>query len=207
MWNEIINDHLWSYEDFLSISSLESVLDTINSSIVVEKDSHDADHYIGVTHYNYSVVKHNFRQDAVLVSEVLNKLNLLYVPLLGKAASPESINGNAFWAKVFNPHSNFEMHVETKDAFGEVVFLLYLSNEIDGALVLPDERTARQLHWTQGFQDIYDKHPVDFVGPYRFLPKSNTCIVMRVETAHLVEPCTGLRPTLNGWSFNSGIRC
>ena len=207
MWNELIDNHLWSWDDFLSIGSFESVLSAINSSIRVEKDSHETNHYVGITHYNYHVVKHNFRNNLTLVSEVLGKLNLLYQPLLGKVATADSLNGNALWAKVFNAGSNFEMHVETKETFGEVVFLLYLSDEIDGALILPDEATARQQHWTSGFQDIYDTHPVDFVGPYKFLPKKNTCLVMRVETAHLVEPCTGLRPTLNGWSFNSGIRC
>jgi hypothetical protein len=207
MWNEIINDHLWSWDNFLSASSLERTLDAINSSTAVEKDSHETNHYIGVTHYNYNVVKHNFRNDIALISEVYSKLNLLYQPLLDKQVSVESLNGNAFWAKVFNARSNFEMHVETKDIFGEVVFLLYLSDEVDGALILPDEHTARQNYWTNGFQDIYEKYPVAFVGPYKFLPKKNTCLVMRVETAHLVEPCSGLRPTLNGWSFNSGISC
>ena len=207
MWQEIIDDHVWCWENFLEEDTLTKLVDTINASTLSAKDSKQANHYVGVTHYNYSVVKHDFKTDAVLVNEVLSKLNQLYSPLLGKQATAESLNGNAFWAKVFDSTSNFEMHVETAETFGEVVFLLYLSDEIDGALILPDKASAMELHWTPGFQDIYDKHPVSFVGPYRFLPRKNTCLVMRVETAHLVERCSGLRPTLNGWSFNSGIKC
>lgn len=182
---------------------LESILSKIETVEAIPKDSHTAVPYKGLTNYRYSFVNYDFKQDDLLVNEVLDKLNLLYEPLLGMKADRSKLNVNAFWAKIFEPDSNIEMHVETVGTYGPVIFLLYLSDEVDGALNLPDETTARKKFWSDGFQEIYDSFAVKFVGPYRFIPRKNTCIVMRVDCAHLVEPCSGLRPTLQGWSFNS----
>ena len=80
--------------------------------------------------------------------------------------------------------------------------MLYLSDEKDGVLRIPTREQCNDM-MTDGFKEMMSKVDVRFNGPLSITPKKNMCVVMRVGLAHLVEPCSGQRPCVTGWSFAS----
>ena len=95
----------------------------------------------------------------------------------------------------------FDLHAEDIKIYGPIVFMLYLSDEIDGQLETPTVEDSKE-DWDTGFQDMVDNFPVKFSPKTIMLhPKRNRCVVMSTGLAHRVRKCTGLRPNISGWPF------
>lgn len=103
--------------------------------------------------------------------------------------------------KQFMPGDGYDLHAEDSRIYGDYVYVMYLTDEDDGAIVLP----SYEDHVTsKGFDEMQEIFNITFAPKtISYLPKANTCLVMKTGIAHLVEPCTGRRDTIAGWPFSS----
>jgi uncharacterized protein YdbL (DUF1318 family) len=152
----------------------------------------------------------NFLQDE-MIENMLNDM---------KSASEKTLDGGDAKHLVGNTYYNYNvvnslrsnekyknavidnLNTLYKDAFGKIASKENLSDEDDGLLRIPTREQCDDL-MTDGFKEMMEKVNVRFSGPLAIKPKKNTCVVMRVGLAHFVEPCTGHRPCVTGWSFAS----
>lgn len=201
-WQEIIPNEIWSYDNFLPDDVVEMMLTDIDSAKEKTLDGNDYTHIFGATYYNYNVLN-ELRQKTIYKDAVIDRLNIFYKSKFNLESTKDNLTPLQFFFKTFNPaKSKYDLHTENPNMLGPLVFMLYLSNEVDGALVIPNREQCQPLI-TEGFKEQMQHVDVRFVGPYKILPKKNTCIVMNVGIAHLVEPCSGSRPCVTGWSFAS----
>jgi len=201
-WQEIIKGEIWTCKNFLDESMVNDMLKDISLAQSKTLDGADAKHLVGKTYYNYNVLNElRFNKD--YKHAVIERLNTLYQKTFNKKATTENLSALNYFFKTFNPKvSKYDLHTESPELFGDAVFMLYLSNESDGALIIPTRAECDDI-MTEGFKEMMQKVDVRFAGPQQILPKKNMCVVMRVGLAHLVEPCSGLRPCVTGWSFAS----
>ena len=201
-WQEIIQDEIWVCENFLQDSMIDDMLNDMKTASEKTLDGGDAKHLVGNTYYNYNVVN-SLRANEKYKSAVIDNLNTLYKDAFGKTASKENLSALNYFFKTFNPNtSKYDLHTESPELFGDAVFMLYLSDEKDGVLRIPTREQCNDM-MTDGFKEMMSKVNVRFNGPLSITPKKNMCVVMRVGLAHLVEPCSGQRPCVTGWSFAS----
>lgn len=201
-WQELIKDEVWMCDNFIEESMVKDILNDMADSQTKTLDGTDAKHLVGKTFYNYNVLN-SMRGKSTYRSAIIDRLNILYEQKFGKTADKENLSALNYFFKTFNPNiSKYDLHTESPELFGDAVFMLYLSDESDGALVIPTRSQCSEI-MTDGFKEMMQKVDVRFSGPCKILPKKNSCVVMRVGLAHLVEPCSGQRPCVTGWSFAS----
>jgi len=199
-WQETIPNEIWQCENFLPESMVDQMLTDIESASAKTLDGNDAKHLVGNTYYNYNVLN-ELRQNDEYKTAVIDSLNSLYKNVFGKTAPTQGLSALNYFFKTFNPlKSKYDLHTESPELFGDAVFMLYLSDEQDGELVIPTWNECRDLI-TDGFKEMMEKIDVRFAGPLKILPKKNMCVVMKVGLAHYVKPCSGKRPCVTGWSF------
>ena len=201
-WQSLIENEVWVCENFLPNTMVDDILEKMSDSDEKTLDGADAKHLVGNTYYNYNVLN-DLRHIEEYRTFIIDKLNTLYEPVFGKTAQTEDLSPLNYFFKTFNPKiSKYDLHTESPELFGDAVFMLYLSNEPDGALRIPSRSQCMDM-MTEGFRDMMSKVDVRFAGPKSIMPTRNKCVVMRVGLAHLVEPCSGARPCITGWNFAS----
>jgi len=201
-WQSLIDNEVWVCENFLPNTMVDDMLEKMSNSDEKTLDGADAKHLVGNTYYNYNVLN-DLRHIKEYRTFIIDKLNTLYEPVFGKTAQTEDLSPLNYFFKTFNPKvSKYDLHTESPELFGDAVFMLYLSDEPDGALKIPSRSQCMDM-MTDGFRDMMSKVDVRFAGPKSIMPTRNKCVVMRVGLAHLVEPCSGNRPCVTGWSFAS----
>jgi hypothetical protein len=191
-------------DNFLDNSTVDEILKNIDSSSYITLDGDKEKHLVGKTNYTYNVYRDNIRDNKQITEEVFRKLNSFYKTTIGKECPVDNINPLNFFTKSFDPNKGFyDLHTEDPKYFGDIVFMLYLTDEQDGELVLPNYNDCLPI-WTDGFQSMVDKVDVKYVDKtVSILPKRNRCVFVKVGLAHYVKPCSGNRYTLTGWSFAS----
>ena len=201
-WQSLIENEVWVCENFLPNTMVDDILEKMSNSDEKTLDGADAKHLVGNTYYNYNVLN-DLRHIEEYRTFIIDKLNTLYEPVFGKTAKTEDLSPLNYFFKTFNPKvSKYDLHTESPELFGDAVFMLYLSDEPDGALRIPSRSQCMDM-MTDGFRDMMSKVDVRFAGPKSIMPTRNRCVVMRVGLAHLVEPCSGARPCITGWNFAS----
>ena len=201
-WQSLIENEVWVCENFLPNTMVDDILEKMSNSDEKTLDGADAKHLVGNTYYNYNVLN-DLRHIEEYRTLIIDKLNTLYEPVFGKTAQTEDLSPLNYFFKTFNPKvSKYDLHTESPELFGDAVFMLYLSDEPDGALRIPSRSQCMDM-MTEGFRDMMSKVDVRFAGPKSIMPTRNKCVVMRVGLAHLVEPCSGARPCITGWNFAS----
>jgi len=201
-WQSLIENEVWVCENFLPNTMVDDILEKMRNSDEKTLDGADAKHLVGNTYYNYNVLN-DLRHIEEYRTFIIDKLNTLYEPVFGKTAQTQDLSPLNYFFKTFNPKvSKYDLHTESPELFGDAVFMLYLSDEPDGALKIPSRSQCMDM-MTEGFRDMMSKVDVRFAGPKSIMPTRNKCVVMRVGLAHLVEPCSGARPCITGWNFAS----
>ena len=204
---------VWVCDDFLSDKEMEHILEEwnkFNDWTTIEQEKNKA--YVSDIHYSYEkpkiqpVYKHKSR----IVRNVLDRLNPLYKREFGEAAENQwtHMRKNQFYFKEHEPGvSRFDLHAEPtpndKDTFGHCVFMLYLTDEADGAIICPSEADAeRDGLITDSYIAGVEGITIDWCkNTVKTLPKVNRCIVMKTGTPHYVPTCSGRRKCISGWSF------
>jgi hypothetical protein len=101
--------------------------------------------------------------------------------------------------KRFLDDDSYGLHAENKDIFGEYAYIMYLTDEEDGYIILPSKKDHRP---SDGFKEMQEMFEITFASKtVSYLPKKNTCLIMRTGIAHMVTPCTGRRDNITGWPF------
>jgi len=191
-------------ENFIDDMYIDKILNKIKNSAAIELNGDVEKHLVGKTNYQYNVYRDNIREDSDVKDHVFNKLNKFYQLELGKSCPTKNINPLNFFTKSFDPNKSFyDLHVEDPKYFGDAVFMLYLTDEDDGELVLPSLSDSKAL-WTEGFYTMMKNIDIKFVkDTVAIKPKRNRCVIVKVGLAHYVKKCSGKRYTLSGWSFAS----
>lgn len=207
MWKTLCEDQIWAMDDFLSQDELDHVLEEwklFKSFRVVEQQQEE--YLIAPIYYHSNQPKRPPRSRKQIQRFVIEKLNTLYIDVLGKAAATENLTYGQFYFKENEPNvSRYDLHIEPDpeddDRFGDCVFMLYLSDEDDGPLICPSEKDAQEL-----INDTYEKSVANMKVKYvketqSILPRKNRCVVVRNGTPHYVPVSTGIRKCVTGWSF------
>tara|TARA_A100000164_G_scaffold347057_1_gene348183 strand:- start:2509 stop:3066 length:558 start_codon:yes stop_codon:yes gene_type:complete len=168
MWEEEVKDVFWTNYNFLNDEYIDSVLKYSQQHGLVEIEQKD-------THYK--AYADALRYQSKYTQPIITELNKQYKILFNKTITSPGLSSLQFVKKRFVPNKSFyKLHKEIPSIYGECVFMFYLTNEIDGDLVIPEFN-------------------------YRITPKRNLCVIMRTGYSHLVENCTGEREVITGWSF------
>lgn len=218
MWQELITNEVWYTDNFIDEGLVDQTLEHIRQSETKELDGNEQPHIISKSYYNYNHVKYNIHKDKPVVVAVINKLN----EVLSEVHKPillEDINEKnvlQFSTKTFNPKSVYHVHTERKDIYGDFVFINYLTNEEGGELVLPNEYMledhfqsypTERSNWEQFKEKMVKESNQEpyLAGPLAVRPKRNSCVLMRVGSAHYVNPVRdgklGCRVVITGWPF------
>ena len=218
MWTELVKDEVWYTENFISESLVDQTLEKIQQSETRELDGDEQPHIISESYYNYNHVKYNVHKDKEVVVAVIEKLNQVladvYKPILIQDINEKNVL--QFTTKTFNPNSIYNVHTERKDIYGEFVFVNYLTTEDGGELVFPNEimledhfqsHPRERANWEKFVTKMSKESKQDpyLVGPLAIKPKRNTCVLMRVGSAHYVDPVRngkpGCRVVITGWPY------
>lgn len=110
---------------------------------------------------------------------------------------PERQSKLAMQYKRFMTDDSYDLHAEDPKIYGDLVYVMYMSDEVDGRIIFPSEHE----HITsKGFQEMQQMFGVTFAPEtVNYTPKANTCVVMKTGIAHMVEPCSGRRDSIAGW--------
>ena len=204
---------VWVCDDFLSQPELEHILnewDKFGDWDTVEQEQDKA--YVSNIYYSYERPKEQptYQHKGRIVRNVVDRLNPLYKREFGEAAPKYGYDlvKNQFYFKEHKiGESRFDLHAEPtpadENSFGHCVFMLYLSDEVDGAIICPSEQDAADAGMiTDSFKDGVNGISIDWCkNTVETMPKVNRCIVMKTGTPHYVPPCSGRRKCITGWSF------
>ncbi len=217
MWKELVANEVWYTENFIKDDTVDKILDKINSAETKVLDGNEQPHIISRSYYNYNHVKYNVREDSGVVAQIIIKLNEV-LDVVHKPLHIQDINEDnvlQFTTKTFNPDSIYNVHTERKDIYGDFVFVNYLTDEDGGELVFPDqfmlnkhfeEYPKERANWLEFKRKLAeaDQDPY-LIGPLVIKPKRNSCVMMRVGSAHYVNPVVngkpGCRAVITGWPF------
>ena len=217
MWKELVSNEVWYTDNFIKENAVDKILNKINSAETKVLDGNEQPHIISKSHYNYNHVKYNVREDSGVVAQIIIKLNevleVVYKPLHIQDINEDNVL--QFTTKTFNPDSIYNVHTERKDIYGDFVFVNYLTNEEGGELVFPDEfmlnkhfeeYPKERTNWLEFKRKLAEANQDPYlVGPLVIKPKRNSCVMMRVGSAHYVNPVVngkpGCRAVITGWPF------
>jgi len=216
MWQELVKDEIWYTENFINEDLVDQTLEKIYSSETKELDANEQKHIISKSHYNYNHVKYDIHKDKEVVLAVIGKLNEILTKVYKPITEVNEKNVLQFTTKTFNSDSVYNVHTERKDIYGDFVFINYLTTEDGGELVFPNEymledhfqtNPSERKNWQEFKTKLYadSKQEPYLVGPLAIKPKRNTCVLMRVGSAHYVYPVRngkpGCRVVITGWPF------
>ena len=156
-------------DNFLEEDYLQSLIDIVEEGKRIKLDSSG-------TH----VMKERSDYDWYMISSEIRTSPIRY-PLLDKIdaltgeKTPEDLTYIHLFAKEFDEGSYCAPHVEDPKLYGDLTFMVYCTDEEDGALS------------GDGFS---------------ILPKYNRLVLMRTGTImHKVDKCSGRRLNIAGWPY------
>ena len=155
-------------ENFLEETELQSL-----ENIIIDAPSRQLDdtgnHVGSYTEYSWHIIDTELRASPHRLP-LLNKLSEIYkqeVPV-------DDLNMMQLFAKKFDTNSYCAKHSENPKMYGQWVFMLYLTDEIDGNFC---------------------------TNSLSITPKRNLLIAAETGFEHWVERCSGKRLNITGWSF------
>ena len=219
MWKEQIQDEVWTYDNFFTESQINHLLSFVtndNKSVLEPNDGIKESFrksQVNPTLYKYQVHKSDIRTSDIK-DYVVDKFNDLAIPLMSKPARNTDLNSLNLFLKSFRTGSKYDLHVEPMEKYGPFFMQIFLTDESQGALVLPTKQQANQYisehtdqkdAWEENCELVESQgYPVRYVGT-RIEPKKNSAMVMRVGSAHYVEDYkveTDLgRVCVSGWPY------
>ena len=203
MWTPLLENELYFCDDFLPDELLLDVVDKVDFNKFKSINNKNTPPVMFNTNFDYDLLVDPSFRDLPLRHYIFNKINSLVEPIWGEKLPDGELYHMQYFFKKNNPDAPvaFDLHAEDIKIYGPIVFMLYLSDEIDGQLETPTVEDSKE-DWDTGFQDMVDNFPVKFSPKTIMLhPKRNRCVVMSTGLAHRVRKCTGLRPNISGWPF------
>jgi Rps23 Pro-64 3,4-dihydroxylase Tpa1-like proline 4-hydroxylase len=171
-YKTLVPDNVWLFEDMLDKDSL-TYLET-------EYVNNDFD-MIHVNNKDFKPLMADTDMSYRVVTMDIYALNMQY----------KRFEGTDFYA----------LHAEDSKKYGDLVYILYLTDEEDGELTLPSYDDAA-AEWSNGFDEMTQQFDISFSPEtISILPRRNRCIVMRTGIAHKVDACQGRRDSIAGWPW------
>ena len=150
-------------------------LDKLCEGELKQLDSDTGSHVGDYSEYEWQIVKNDIRKSYDRL-ELLHKVS----KYIGEPVPYIDLEPLQLFAKKFTPSSHIGKHKEDPAVYGNWVWMLYMTDEIDGSLCTED---------------------------MTILPKRNSLVIMNTGFDHWVEPCTGSRINISGWPFaNEEVR-
>jgi hypothetical protein len=209
-WKCLARDQVWVNDNLLPDSVVDMILNSWKDSAEYQEVAQAGMKYLVTpTNYHYNGVTNKIAQYDYIQNRVLTEMNEFYPAIFGKAAPVENLSYMQYFMKTAVPNVSFyDLHSEPSIAedehFGDAVFMLYLSDEVDGEIVFPSESDA-QPHVTPAYEETLKVMSVDYVPTtVSITPKKNRCVVLRTGTPHYVNICSGERYCISGMSFADG---
>lgn len=198
----MLKEKVWIIDNFLNEDIVNQIIENMSISDVNQLDGKKEKHLVGITLYNYNVHRDSIRSNNFLKKHLFERLNRFYESTLNKTADIDNLNPLQLFTKSFSPGEGYyELHTEDPKYFGDIVFMIYLTDEKDGNLVLPSKDDAKKV-WNDGFTEMIKNLNVEYIDEtLAITPKRNRCVFMKVGVAHYVERCSGNRLCVSGWSF------
>lgn len=144
-------------------------LDELCKGELLQLDSKTGSHVGDYTEYEWQMIKNNIRTSPDryrLLSEIGE--------YIGSPIPVNNLEPMQLFAKKFTKTSIIDRHKEDPEIYGNWVWMLYLTDEIDGALC---------------------------TDTMKILPKRNRLVLMNTGFDHWVEECSGERINISGWPF------
>ena len=164
----IVADNIFD-EDYLQ------QLDELCKGELLQLDSETGSHVGEYTDYEWQMIKNNIRTSPHRL-QLLSEIG----EYIGTSLPTKDLEPMQLFAKKFTPSIRIGKHKEDPKVYGDWVWMLYMTDEIDGSLCTED---------------------------MTILPKRNRLVIMRTGFDHWVEPCTGSRINISGWPFaNEEVR-
>ena len=186
----LIKDNVWLIENFLETKEFEYLIDEY-----VNKD-HSMNH---IDNTKYEPVM----ADTDMSYRVLSMK--LYKPIYDTLREhnfdiPEKqFHYLNMQYKKHLVNDSYALHSEDKKIYGDLAYIFYLTDEIDGDIVFPSKDEAIL---SKGFQEMMNLFEITFSEKtIRYTPKKNTCLIMKTGLAHEVKKCSGTRDTIAGWPW------
>ena len=201
MWQTILENELYLCENFLPDELLTDIMDKVDFNKFKSINNKNTPPVMFDTNFNYELLVDPSFRNLPLRHYIFNKMNPLVELVWGQRLPEGSLHHMQYFFKKNNPTAplSFDLHAEDIKIYGPIVFMLYLSDEIDGQLEAPTVEDAKE-DWGKGFQDMVDDYYIRFSpSTISLYPKRNRCVVMSTGLAHRVRKCTGFRPNISGW--------
>lgn len=186
----LVDNQVWSIDNFLAADDFNYLLDTyVNKDFdMIHVNNKDFVPIMADTDMSYRVVSIPiFRPIIDSIEQHLNiKLNL-------------STSKLAMQYKRFLENDHYALHAEDASKYGDYVYIMYLTDEKDGELIIPSYEDAMKEN-TVGFDQMREMFDITFAPEtITYKPKANTCVVMKTGIAHIVRKCSGRRDSIAGW--------
>ena len=183
---------IWVHDDFLSDKDFEELSRMIHTDFV-HVNNKDFKPLMADTEMSYRA------SNMDIYMPIYIRLNILHnMGLTGEKYHILNMQYKEFWGI-----DHYALHAEDKKIYGDWAYVLYLSDEDTGSLVIPSESDAL-IDRSEGFEEMCNQFTIEFLPKTaEILPKKNRCVVMKTGLAHMVNTCIGVRPSIAGWpEFN-----
>ncbi len=221
MWNEIVKNEIWLYENYFS----ETFFNKINTLFVLEKsleltpDDSIRECFrsseVNPTLYSYRVHHEDIRDYKDILESVYSPLSQFFGENYFSSQYKETLNPLQLFLKSFSPKSFYDVHCEPVFRYGEFAFIIFLDNCRGGDLVFPNESQlkaylAENPEQNLGLEETMEllnkkNESARLIGPMRIQPSRNVGVLFRVGSIHWVEPTqeTSIlhRKCVTGWPF------
>ena len=186
----LLDNQVWSIDNFLSEDNFKYLLDNyVNRDFdMIHVNNKDFVPIMADTDMSYRVVSIPIFQP--IIDSITHNLNITLDISKSKLAMQY---------KRFLKDDHYALHAEDSTKYGDYVYIMYLTDEADGELIIPSYDDAMEEN-TPGFDDMRKMFNVSFAPKtITYMPKANTCVVMRTGIAHIVRKCSGRRDSIAGW--------
>ena len=203
MWQTLLQHKLFIQDNFLPDQLVNQIVNNIDAKKFKSVNNRNTPPVMFDTNFDYDLLVDPLFRETDLRKIIFAKMNPLAQQEWNMVLPEGNLHHMQYFLKQNNPDAPvaFDLHAEDAGIYGPMVFMLYLSDEIDGQLEIPTEEDANE-DWGKGFQDMIDHFPVCFSPEtISLLPKKNRCVVMNTGLAHRVRKCSGTRPNISGWPF------
>jgi hypothetical protein len=217
-WVEQISNEIWTYENFLPDDMVDRILADMRQSksknLVQTKVMGTKLKNIGINYnsYDYVVYQYDIRHQTDIIGCIADRLD---EKLLEHNSHAPRVDLNAMqcFVKSFAEDSHYDIHVEPAYKYGEWAYIHFLSDEINGELIFPNQTMIDEYFLShEDERSIYDNNlsllqsygeQTRIIGPFSITPSKNKCILFRTGSVHWANPVAQInsltRPTVTGW--------
>jgi|TARA_B100001094_G_scaffold147211_2_gene142537 hypothetical protein len=222
MWNEIVKNEVWEYDNFLHEETVEHIKHQMFQSGSTELAPGEAilpnfrNSGVNATTYNYTVHRTDIHKNKAMIDLYMDKINEVLEPLTETPVPKTDLEGLQLFTKSFSKRGWYDLHTEPINKYGPYAFMHFLSDEIGGHLVFPsragcekhlENYPAQKSRWEDNIKLVESKgYPMRYLDDVVIKPQKNKCVVFAIGSAHYVTSLEGevkenARPVVTGWPY------